>query len=87
MLQVLLNRVVFGMTPQAAIEQPRFASFSFPGSSDPHTYIPGSMTLERRFDDATATALDRMGHGVNWWREWEWKAAASAPSSGIMPAE
>ena len=74
MLQVLLNRVVFGMTPQAAIEQPRFASASFPSSSDPHTYTPGRMSLERRFDDATAAALERMGHGVNWWREWEWKA-------------
>jgi gamma-glutamyltranspeptidase/glutathione hydrolase len=74
MLQVFLNRVVFGMTPQAAIEQPRFASSSFPSSSDPHTYTPGRMTLERRFDDDTAAALDRMGHGVNWWRDWEYKA-------------
>jgi gamma-glutamyltranspeptidase / glutathione hydrolase len=74
MLQAFLNMVVFGMTPQAAIEQPRFASSSFPGSSDPHTYNPGRMTLERRFTDETAAALDRMGHGVNWWREWEWKA-------------
>ena len=32
------------------------------------------MTLERRFDDETAAALDRKGHAVNWWREWEWKA-------------
>jgi len=74
MLQVFLNRTVFGMTPQAAIEQPRFASSSFPGSSDPHTYVPGRMTLERRFDDDTAAALTRLGHGVNWWRDWEYKA-------------
>jgi gamma-glutamyltranspeptidase/glutathione hydrolase len=74
MLQVLLNQVVFGMTPQAAIEQPRFATSSFPSSSDPHTYTPRRMTLERRFDDETAAALDQKGHAVNWWREWEWKA-------------
>ncbi len=76
MLQVLLNRVVFGMTLQQAIEQPRFASSSFPSSSDPHTYTPGRMTLERRFNDDTAGALERLGHGVAWWRPWEYKAGA-----------
>ncbi len=76
MLQVFLNRVVFGMTPQQAIEQPRFASSSFPGSSDPHTYSPGRMTMERRFDDATASKLQEMGHTVAWWRDWEWKAGS-----------
>jgi gamma-glutamyltranspeptidase / glutathione hydrolase len=76
MLQVLMNRVVFGMTMQQAIEQPRFASASFPSSSDPHTYIPGRMSLERRFDDDTAAALERKGHGVTWWRPWEYKAGA-----------
>ena len=74
MLQVFLNMVVFDMTPQQAIEQPRFASSSFPGSSDPHSYTPGRMSMERRFSDETAAALDRLGHNVNWWREWEWKA-------------
>jgi gamma-glutamyltranspeptidase/glutathione hydrolase len=76
MLQVFLNRVVFGLTPQAAIEQPRFASASFPSSSDPHTYTPRRMMLERRFDDTTADALTRLGHGVTWWRDWEWKAGS-----------
>jgi len=51
MLQVFLNMAVFEMTPQAAIEQPRFASSSFPGSSDPHTYSPRRMSMERRFTD------------------------------------
>ena len=74
MLQVFLNMTVFGMTPQQAIEQPRFASSSFPSSSDPHNYTPRRMSMERRFTDETADALGRMGHDVNWWREWEWKA-------------
>jgi gamma-glutamyltranspeptidase/glutathione hydrolase len=74
MLQVLLNIFVHGMNPQAAIEQPRFASASFPSSSSPHSYTPGKMSLERRFDDETASALERMGHKVGWWREWEWRA-------------
>ncbi len=74
MLQVFLNMTVFDMTPQQAIEQPRFASASFPSSSDPHSYTPRRMSLERRFSGETAAALDAMGHSVNWWREWEWKA-------------
>jgi gamma-glutamyltranspeptidase/glutathione hydrolase len=74
MLQVLLNLAVFKMTPQAAIEQPRFATASFPSSSDPHSYMPARMTLERRFTDETAAALDAKGHSVAWWREWEYKA-------------
>lgn len=76
MAQVLLNMVVFGMTPQQAIDQPRFASASFPSSSDPHSYTPRCMSLERRFSDGTAAALGRMGHDVHWWREWEWKAGS-----------
>jgi gamma-glutamyltranspeptidase / glutathione hydrolase len=76
MLQVLLNMVVFDMPPQAAIEQPRFATFSFPGSSDPHSYYPRRVSLERRFTDATAADLEARGHAVNWWRNWEWKAGS-----------
>ena len=74
MLQVLLNMVVFDMPPQAAIEQPRFATFSFPSSSDPHNYYPRRVSLERRFTDETAEALEARGHAVTWWRDWEWKA-------------
>ncbi len=76
MLQVLLNMVVFDMPPQLAIEQPRFATFSFPSSSDPHNYYPRRVSLERRFTDETAAALEEKGHAVSWWREWEWKAGS-----------
>src|SRR5262249_50837389 len=76
MLQVLLNIFVFDMHPQEAIEQPRCATYSFPGSSDPHEYHPGRLMLERRYSDATGTELERLGHKVNWWPDWEWKAGA-----------
>jgi gamma-glutamyltranspeptidase/glutathione hydrolase len=48
MLQVFLNVAVFGMTPQAAIEAPRFATYSYPGSFEPHAYYPDEVRLERR---------------------------------------
>ena len=41
MLQVLLNMIVFDMNPQQAVEAPRFASYSFPDSFEPHSYSPG----------------------------------------------
>ncbi|RPI41692.1 MAG: gamma-glutamyltransferase family protein, partial [Betaproteobacteria bacterium] len=43
MTQVFLNIVVFGMEPQAAVEAPRFATYSYPSSSAPHAYHPGRM--------------------------------------------
>src|SRR2546428_6905862 len=34
------NIAVFGMLPQAAIEAPRFSTYSYPGSLEPHAYHP-----------------------------------------------
>ena len=76
MLQVFLNISVFGMSPQEAIEQPRFATFSFPSSSDPHPYYPRLVKMERRFPDSVADRLTAMGHEVAWWSEWEYEAGA-----------
>ena len=64
MLQVLLNMTVFGMSPQRAIEAPRFATQSFPDSFWPHRYFPGRVTLEGRFPEATLEALRARGHEV-----------------------
>ncbi len=74
MLQVLLNRVVFGLGPQAAVEAPRFATQSFPDSFWPHRSFPGRLTLEARIPDATAQALADLGHRVERWGAWDWRA-------------
>ncbi len=76
MTQVFLNIVVFGMEPQAAVEAPRFATYSFPGSSEPHAYHPGRLNLESRFDPAVLAQLTKLGHTVAPWREFEWRAGA-----------
>jgi gamma-glutamyltranspeptidase/glutathione hydrolase len=76
MLQVFLNICVFGMAPQAAIEAPRFASYSFPSSFEPHAYHPGRLNLERRIADATGAALQAKGHKVEWWPDWTWLAGS-----------
>ena len=70
MTQVFLNIVEFGMDPQEAIEAPRAISYSFPGSSWPHPYLPGRLNLEGRIDEVTANALESLGHDVELWPEW-----------------
>jgi gamma-glutamyltranspeptidase/glutathione hydrolase len=76
MVQFLLNLRAFGMTPQEAVEQPRFATFSYPRSSDPHSYSPGLLNLEGRYDDTVAAQLKALGHDVEMWPDWEYKAGA-----------
>jgi len=91
MTQAFLNLTVFGLNPQAAVEAPRFASFSFPNSFAPHAYHPGLLKLEGRIDDATGAALERLGHHVDWWQDWQWQAGAMClieadGTSGVLSA-
>jgi gamma-glutamyltranspeptidase/glutathione hydrolase len=65
-LQYFLNVAVYNMTPQQAVEAPRFLIWSFPDSFWPHVYTPGRMELERRFDFETGKELERRGHRVEW---------------------
>ena len=74
MLQVLLNVTVFGLLPQAAIEAPRFATYSYPGSFEPHAYQPDELRIERRLADLVGGTLADKGHKVVTWPDWTWKA-------------
>lgn len=76
MVQVLLNRLVFGMDLQVAVEAPRFASYSFPGAFQPHAYFPGRLALEGRFDDAVIRELSSWGHEIQAWPDWTLRAGA-----------
>ena len=76
MIQVFLNVNVFGMDVQSAIEAPRFSTYSFPGSFEPHPYFPGLLMMEKRIAAQTGQELARLGHRVDWWDEWTWLAGA-----------
>jgi gamma-glutamyltranspeptidase / glutathione hydrolase len=75
-LQVMLNILVFGMGPQAAVEAPRFASYSWPASALPHTYYPARLNLEEDAGRATGDALALLGHDVQWWPSLAWPAGS-----------
>jgi gamma-glutamyltranspeptidase / glutathione hydrolase len=55
------------MDIQEAIEQPRFATFSFPNSFAPYTHLPGRLNIEDRLPAATIEELKRRGHDVEMW--------------------
>jgi gamma-glutamyltranspeptidase/glutathione hydrolase len=76
MLQVFLNQAVFGMDPQSAAEAPRFASFSWPESTLPHNYRPGVLCVEADIGAATGTALEALGHTIEWWPERKYLAGS-----------
>ncbi|WP_233237249.1 gamma-glutamyltransferase family protein [Bordetella sp. LUAb4] len=76
MLQTFLNMEVFGMDVQQAIEAPRFATFSFPSSFEPHNAMPGRLMIENLVDPAVGDALTAMGHTVKWWQDRSWRAGA-----------
>tara|TARA_Y100000588_G_C13909096_1_gene776318 strand:+ start:70 stop:456 length:387 start_codon:yes stop_codon:yes gene_type:complete len=75
-MQAFLNVQVFGMPPQAAVEAPRIASYSWPGSALPHSYKPGRLNLEGRIADTTGAALAAFGHDVEWWPDFKWLAGS-----------
>lgn len=75
-LQVFLNIEVFGMDPQAAVEAPRVASYSWPASALPHTYLPGRLVMENRIEPDIGKALGALGHDIRWWGERSWLAGS-----------
>ena len=76
MLQVLLNRFVFGHDVQSAIEAPRFASYSYPSSFAPFDYHPGRLAVEARIGEPVIAELARRGHDIQRWPDWIWLAGA-----------
>ena len=77
LLQVLLNIIEFGMTPQEAVEAPRFQTEHFYSSFGNHEFVPAKVNLEGRFPAATAAALNALGHRVTVAGDW---SNSSAPT-------
>jgi gamma-glutamyltranspeptidase/glutathione hydrolase len=85
MLQVFLNIVHFGMSPQQAVEAARVATFSFPSSFHPHTSFDGDVAVEARIPEEVRADLTARGHSVRTWPEWEFDAGAVSLALDITP--
>jgi gamma-glutamyltranspeptidase / glutathione hydrolase len=70
LLQVLLNILDFGMTPQEAVESPRFQTEHFYTSFDFHEFSPGKVSLEGRMSRDTIQRMIALGHRVQIGGEW-----------------
>jgi gamma-glutamyltranspeptidase/glutathione hydrolase len=91
MLQVLFNLMVFEHDLVSAIEAPRFATYSFPSSFEPHEMFPDRVMLEGRIPHATVSALRDMGHDAEAWPDFTFQcggvcAVLHHEPSGLMVA-
>lgn len=90
LVQVWLNIELFGMSPQQAVEAPRFATYSFPDSFEPHAYNPGRLNVEARFGEQQMDELAQLGHDVVAWPDFAWRAGAVCfarkSPSGVLEA-
>ena len=64
MLQVLLNILDFGMTPQMAVEAPRFQTEHFYATFANHEFIAGKVNLESRIPKETIDQMTAWGHKI-----------------------
>ncbi len=77
MLQVLLNLIDFGMSPQEAVEAPRFQTEHFYSSFATHEFVPGKTRLEKRIAKPVMDGLEAKGHLVQASGDW---SNGSAPT-------
>jgi gamma-glutamyltranspeptidase/glutathione hydrolase len=64
LLQVFLNIVEFGMSPQEAVEAPRFDTQHYVSSFDDHEFLAGSLNIESRVAEKTIEDLKARGHRI-----------------------
>ena len=87
--QFLLNRILFDMSVQEAIEAPKFSSEHFPGFFSPHDRFPNLLRIEPRVSTDILDGLTRRGHKIALgadWSEGYLLAAAKDPQSGVLEA-
>ena len=90
LLQVLLNIIEFGMSPQEAVEAPRFDTQHYVSSFDDHEFLPGSLNVESRVGVKTIQELSQKGHKVKVQGEWGTLSAPTVimfdPKTGVASA-
>ena len=77
------------MSPEKALDQPRFGSYNFPVTGSERNTSPTRLNIEDRIPKETAEALRAMGHDIESWGLWNWRACAPTvtyrdPETGIL---
>ncbi|HEX4637258.1 MAG TPA: gamma-glutamyltransferase family protein [Rhizomicrobium sp.] len=88
-LQFLLNRMVFGMSLQEAIEAPKFSSEHFPGFFAPHDFFLNRVRIEPGVGTSVFEELRDRGHELDiapGWSEGFLCAAERNLESGVLEA-
>ncbi len=88
-LLYLLRTLVFGQSPQEAIESPMFHTTSYPASFWPRAWEPGGLVVENRLDAAIIRRLRDLGHVVRQAGEWSLGRLTSVTldrSTGVITA-
>ena len=67
-VQMITNLIDFGMSPQEAIDAPRW--YSFPSTDPEHVKKPFLVRIEDRFDEGAIEGLRRRGHDVQTMGPW-----------------
>lgn len=91
LLQIFLNVAEWGMTPQQAMDHPRFGSYNFPGTGEAVNRNPARLNLEGRIPSETFDALEKLGHKVGNWGFWSYVAGDGTityrdPETGFIMA-
>ncbi|GLI36306.1 gamma-glutamyltransferase family protein [Desulforhabdus amnigena] len=86
--QFFLNRLVFRMSVQEAIEAPKITCDHIPGSFYPHDAFPKSISLEGRIAPGVAEELKRRGHVIKRGDDWSagYICAVSRDEEGLLQA-
>jgi gamma-glutamyltranspeptidase/glutathione hydrolase len=87
MVQSVVDMICYGMTPQQAVEAPRVASFSHPGSFYPHPTFPRRMAVEARFPEDVLADLEARGHVLHEWPAFEFDAGGVSIAGTRILAE
>jgi gamma-glutamyltranspeptidase/glutathione hydrolase len=88
-LQFYLNRCVFGMTLQQAIEAPKFSSEHFPAQFHPHEWALNRVRIEPDVGAETLAGLRQAGHELDVgpsWTEGFLCATERNPRTGMLEA-
>ena len=75
--RLALEDLLWAMTPQEAVESPRFQTEHFYTSFAFHEFVPGRVNLEGRMPKATGDALATLGHKIQLASDW---SNSSAPT-------